>query len=82
MMRAADGMATTDDVPVTVFQGELQDATFLVSLLESGGIVAKVVSGVRFGVGVARIFVLKPDEAAARDLVADFELRRDRTGRS
>jgi len=82
MMRAADGMATTDDVPVVVFQGELQDATFLVSLLESGGIVAKMVTGVRLGVGVARIFVLKPDEAAARDLVADFELRRDRTGRS
>jgi hypothetical protein len=65
----------SEDHAVMVFQGELQDAAFLVSLLESGGISTRLVGGLRAG-GVRSdpaIYVRASDAADARACVQDFQ---------
>jgi hypothetical protein len=62
-----------DDDAVLVFEGDLQDAAFLVSLLESGGIATQLVAPYRIQ---PRIYVSTRDATDARACVADFESRR------
>jgi hypothetical protein len=68
-------LVSDEDHAVMVSQGELQDAAFLVSLLESGGISTRMVGGVRAG-GVQTdpaIYVRASDAEDARACIQHFE---------
>lgn len=62
----------SDEAMVLVFQGDAQDVLFLVSLLESGGITAHVVSGGRANPDTC-LYVPPAEAADARACVEDFE---------
>lgn len=63
------------DSPIKVYEGELSDVAFLISLLAAAGIHI-VATGKLFG--GREIYVRRSDEPAARDLVEDFESRKSR----
>jgi len=74
--------ATADDYGILVFDGPLEEATFLVSLLESGGITARLVTAIRprsVLMGHALIFVLSSEADDARACVEDFKRNGKRT---
>lgn len=65
---------TSNDQPIKVYDGETADVVFLRSLLEAAEI--EVVSaGVFFG-ATREIYVMRRDEAEAREIIADFDSRR------
>jgi hypothetical protein len=67
-------MDPEDEVPMLVFEGTDEDAVFLVSLLESGGITAtNRTRSARFQ--PACVYVRACNSADARDVVADFKAR-------
>ncbi len=68
-----------DDLPIKVYEGEPADIVFLKSLLDSERIEV-VTAGAFFG-PAREVYVRRRDEAAAREILADFELHRQRGGR-
>lgn len=68
----------TGDIPVRVFEGDPTETAILSSLLESAKI-ATHLTGPASGAPEA-LYVRRSDEAAAREIVADFETKRGRGG--
>jgi hypothetical protein len=61
----------SDDLPIKVYDGDPTAIVFLKSLLDSAGIEV-VTAGAFFGPG-REVYVRRRDEAAAREILADFE---------
>ena len=68
----------TDDLPIKLYEGEPGDIVFLTSLLDSEQIEV-VTAGAFFG-AAREVYVRRRDEAAAREILADFESHRQRGG--